>query len=347
MNLPEIYLSSPGVRLPVTTWDNEEVLARVASCYRGDPQAWRKIERAIRYVFRSCGSAVRHVELERPRPVADHAVGAAEAVIERHAPERIDAVVYAGIARDYYEPATAAEVAAKLGIVDVPTWDVIGACAGPLVALSAVAGSMAIDPNLDTVLITAAAMSGPHLSYDIQSLEDLDTLAAGLTIGNASAAFLVSRRPFASGGRLRGILVEGRPQHHALCRVPTSGFFRSAGAAMFALAAEVPGHMRRAAARAGWAVDAVDLWASHQPSNTILRDVANALDIEPERLPQLHQLFGNTESCAVPVALDHLLASGRIRPGMKLGLGSAAAGFTLATAMVEWGPLPEAAAARQ
>lgn len=338
MSLPELYVSAPGVVLPALIWSNNDVIARVRASFGGDEDQWKRVERAIRFVFRSCGSDRRHIQTDRVRPVADHALDAARLCLAQAGVEgdKVGAVAYAGIARDYFEPATACEVASKLGAERVPAWDVIGACAGPIVAMQHIAGVMAIEPELDNVLICSAAISGPHLGYDIQSVEDLDTLAAGLTIGNGAAAFLVSRRPYGPSGRLLGVTVEGRPVHYGLCRVPTNGVFRSAGSAMFALASEVPGHMRLAAERAGKSVTDIDMWLSHQPSNTILRDVARALEIEPARLPQLHQLYGNTESTAVPLSLRHMLDAGAIKPGMTLGLGSAAAGFTLATAIVEW-----------
>jgi 3-oxoacyl-[acyl-carrier-protein] synthase III len=53
-------------------------------------------------------------------------------------------------------------------------------------------------------------------------------------------------------------------------------------------------------------------------------------------VPQLHGVHANTEASAVPLALRTLFDAGRLKAGMKILLGSAAAGFTMASALVEW-----------
>ncbi len=333
-----VYLSLPAVQLPALAVSNEVVIERIRSRFRGGTLQWKAVERAVKLVFQSCGTTVRHQEVAEPAAPGLHAANRAADVLAENGltADALDTVVYGSIARTVFEPATACEVAARIGAQRALAFDVVAACAGPLVALEQLLGKAAIDPDWRLGVITSASLSEGHLSYDIQSLEDLETLAAGLTIGNASTAFLVGRRPFRHGGRIVATHTQGRSAHHNLCKVPTNGPFLSSRATLVQLAALVPQHVEAVTRRAGWRVEDVDLFIFHQPSDRVLRGVARSLGVSPDRVPQLHGVHANTEASAVPLALRTLFDAGRLKAGMKILLGSAAAGFTMASALVEW-----------
>lgn len=336
--LPELYLSAPAARLPETALTNNQVLDRVRDRFRGTDAEWKLVERLIRYVFRLCGSELRYMEERAPRPVADHAVAAAHDLLASYGlhPMDLDAVVYGSIAREYFEPATATEVSDKLGAHRALSYDVVAACAGALLAVQDLVARFAVDPDLKVGLVSTASITETHLSYDIQTPEQVDLLAAGLTIGNAATAMLVTREPLPRSGRIRAMFSQGMPAHHKLCRAPVDGPFQSQSSALFALAEHTPGHIQECMARAGWKTPDVDYFVLHQPSNRILKGIAEGLEARPDQVPKIHGLYGNTESSAVPLTLRYLLDQGMIRPGSKLLLGSAAAGFIMSTLAVEW-----------
>ena len=214
--------------------------------------------------------------------------------------------------------------------------DVGAACAGMIVGVQELCGRMAIDDALDLGVACSTSGTEGHLGYAIQNAEDLDNFGAGLTIGNGCGAWLVGRRPFALGGRLRGINLECWSEHQDIARTPTLGNFSVRSQEMFELQKHGAGFLRRSAAKAGWSVGDVDLWVVHQPSNRSVRETASELGVDAARMPELHQLYGNTETSSVPMSLAWLISQGRVRPGMKVVLGSAAAGFVLGSVAVEW-----------
>lgn len=338
MGIPELYLSAPAIRLPTTVLTNEDVLGRVRERFRGTEGEWKSLSRLIRYVFRLCGTEVRYMEETAPKPVADHSVVAARELLSSYGvdPAELDLVVYGSIARDYYEPATATEVAGKLGAHGALSIDVAAACAGAMVSVQDVAARFAIDDTLRLALVCTSSITDRWLSYDLQTAEDVDLMAAGLTIGNAASAMLISRSPLRPGGRILAVHSQGLPAHHDLCRAPIDGVFRSQSSALFGLAEHTPPHIRQTLSRVGWSVEDVDLFVFHQPSNRVLREIASNLGARPEQMPQIHGIYGNTESSAVPLTFHHLLREGVIRPGMKLLFGTAAAGFVMSTAAVDW-----------
>lgn len=333
-----VYLSLPVARLPGTALTNAQVIERVRAGFRGNALEWKAVERGMRLVFQSCGTQVRHIETVEPLAPATHAAARLREVLaeEGRSAAELDTVVYGSIARTVFEPAMACEVAARAGAHDALAFDVVAACAGPILAIETLCGKAALDPTWRLGAIVSASLSEGFLSYDIPRLAELETLAAGLTIGNASTAMLLGREPFRHGGRILATHTTGATQHHDLCKVPTGGHFRSARETIVGLAAMVPAHVRTLLARNGLQADDIDLYVLHQPSDRVLRGVARALGVSADKVPQLHHLHANTEASSVPLALRTLYDAGRLRPGMRLLIGSAAAGFTMASALVLW-----------
>jgi 3-oxoacyl-[acyl-carrier-protein] synthase-3 len=144
VSFPHLHLSRPGVFFPSPRVDNAEILRRVREHYRGDEAAWPTLASAIEHVFGLCRTRHRHLEASDEARVADQAVAAAKQCLEiNHASiDEVDLVVCGGIARQYLEPATAMEVAAKLGLERTHAFDVTAACVGHLEAIQAAAGHL-------------------------------------------------------------------------------------------------------------------------------------------------------------------------------------------------------------
>jgi len=339
MTLPDVWLSAPTVHLPEIVRTNDDVLRLVRAEFRGTEEEWGPVNRRIRSLLRACGTDRRHWEAN-PLPLAGHAARAsAEALTTAGlSPDTVDLVLYGSLAREYFEPATASEVALLLGANRALALDVTAACAGSLLAIQDFVARAAVDDDLRTGLVCTSTMTPPgFVKYGIQTPEEVALLGAGLTLGNAATAMTLTReRPAAGGGRVKAMLAEGLSEHHNLCRADIHGHFVSDGPAIFALARHIPGLVRRVCARAGWEVADVDVFVSHQPSNSVLRAISGALELEPDMIPGLHSLYGNCAESSVPIALRHAIRNGRVAPGKKVVLTAAASGFVMASIAVEW-----------
>ncbi len=339
MSLPRLYLSRPATVMPDAAVDNEAVLSRVRESFRGSVPEWEFIEQTIRYVFDRCNTKMRYFEQDPTLSPGEFASRAASACLRQNdvAATDIDLLVYGGIARDAFEPATAAEVAGRLGAKPLHAMDVTCACAGLLEALHVVAGYFAIHDELRTALICAGELSRDRISYDMQTLEDVAVGVAGLTLGNAAAALLVTREQLPQGGaRLVGIQHKTLSEHYALCRAPVDGHFMSHSKELFGLAVHAAPEVCRLLDDAGWSPENVDHYAFHQPSEAVLERIFSELGARPQACVHTHSMFGNTASTAWALALDCRLRDGTVRAGDKIVLGSAAAGFTLVTAAAVW-----------
>lgn len=339
MTLPRLYLSRPATVIPDTAVDNDTVLSRVRESFRGPASEWDPIEQSVRYVFDRCNTKMRYLEQDLALSPGEFASRAATACLEENgmAATDIDLLVYGGIARDAFEPATAAEVAGRLGAQPLHATDVTCACAGLIEALHVVAGYFALHDELQTALICAGELMRDRVSFDMQSFEDVAVRAAGLTLGNAAAAFLVSREPLPAGSaRLVGLRHKTLSEHYALCRAPVDGHFTSHSKELFALAVHVPPEIRCLLADVGWSPEDVDHYAFHQPSEAVLERVLTELGARPQACVHTHSLFGNTASTSWAVALDYRLRHGTVEAGDKIVVASAAAGFTIVGAAAVW-----------
>jgi len=339
MKLPPMYLSRPATVLADGEVGNEEVIARVRESFRGAASDWEPIEMGIRYVFDRCNTKVRYLEVDTLIPPGEFAAMAAAACLEQNgvAATDIDLLVYGGVAREWFEPATAAEVAGRIGATPLQAFDVTCACAGLIEALHVVAAYFTLHEEMQTALICAGEVTRDRVNYDIQSMENLTVDVAGLTLGNAAAAMLVTRDRLSTGGaRLVGFTHKTLGENWELCRASVDGHFESKSKELFALGVNAVPEIHRLLDAAGWSAADVDHYAFHQPSEASVERVFTELGARPQAGIHTHSLFGNTASTSWALALDERFKQGSVQSGDKIVIASAAAGFTIAAAAAEW-----------
>ena len=341
----ELYLSSPEIVLPATRYSNADIVARVRERFAGDEREWRKIERRLDYVFAMFGSKYRYLEDGEPRPLHEYAAEIVGACLRAQGiePADVDAVLYGGVCREYFEPATAVQIAATAGILHPAiALDVSAACAGMLNAIIAFAAFAAIDPGVRNGVVAAIEGTGRlsdrlgMICYDIGSAADLMGRAAGLTIGNAGGAMLVSTRRPRTGARIVASLTETFAEHHALSTAHVNGTFECDSFGLFREWGLFPPHIRKLADSLGWTADDIAYFCVHQPSDRLVEKIAAGFGIPGSRVPRLHAEFGNTVTLSPIMALDSLVRQGALRPGDRIMLSAAGSGITLTSIAIEW-----------
>ena len=340
MSFPELHLSKPGVVLPAVGVDNAETIRRVRARFKGTSDEFATIASAIEHVFGLCKTQVRYLEPdERPGIVADYAVAAARQCLEVNdvSLDEVDLVICGGIARQYFEPATAMEVAAKLGLKRTHAFDVTAACVGHLEAIQTAAGYLTLHPSYRTALVCTAELSGPFLSYDVQTVRDLHMKTAGLTVGNAAACMLLRRSPFPGGGiRLMAINTFTAPDHWHLCQVPIGGTLVSSSVELMRLGKYIPPWVVERLGALGLHPNDIAHYVFHQPSEIMVRKIFDDIGIDQAKGVYTHALYGNTASASIGVTFRQLLRERPVKAGDKLVLGSAAAGYSMVMATGEW-----------
>lgn len=339
MKLAGLHLSKPGVCFPGSPVDNAETLRRVRACFKGSDKDFARVAAAIEHIFSLCKTRQRYLESDESGRLADYAVRAARDCLQRNAVplDEVDLVVFGGIARQYFEPATAMEIAAKLGLHRTHAFDVTSACVGHLEAIAAAAAYLNSCPSYRTALICTCELSRHYISYDIQQVRDLHMKAAGLSVGNAAACLLLRRSPFPGGGiRLYAIDTITVPSHWHLCQVPIDGTLFSSSVELMRLAKTIPPWIKERLAAIGLGPADIDHYVFHQPSEIMVRKILQDTGVDPGKGVYTHSKYGNTASASVAVTYNQLLEERALRTGDKLALGSAAAGFSIVMATGEW-----------
>jgi len=101
------------------------------------------------------------------------------------------------------------------------------------------------------------------------------------------------------------------------------------GQAVFKLAVGLlEGAALKALAQAGWQAQDIDWLIPHQANIRIITSTARKLKLPMERVMLTVHDHGNTSAASIPLALDHGVRAGQIKPGQKLLLEGVGGGFT-------------------
>lgn len=334
-----LYLSRPALWLPETKISNEEVLERIEARYKGPAGQWPVIRSGLELIFDACQSRERHVEDDPAARVATMAVRASRGCLAQHGlePEAIDLLIYGGIGRDYLEPATAMEIAGKLGLERTRAFDVASACAGLLISIATACAWLHLDESLKTALIAAAELPRDALAYDIQSYEELPYLGAGATVGVGAAAFLLSRAPLPGGSlRIVGCDTIALPQYWPLSQTPLKGRFMAQSSELLRIGTEAIQPLQDFFQRLGWEPSSIEQFLVHQPGQALHQRLLEHIGITEERALNVHPLYGNTASVGVATACHEYLRKQPPRAGARLVLLASGAGLSACVIAGEW-----------
>ena len=289
--------------------------------------------------------------------VAEGGVQAALAALEASSvpAEAIDVIVYGGVCREHYEPATACHVAGGLAergqhiSPGAAIYDVGNACIGMLQGMVEVANRIELGQARAGLVVgcESAREIVDTMTERMLRAGDLRTYlssAATLTGGSAACAVLLTGRRWAPKDgrrRLLGGAFQTAPEHHNLCRW---GLHEDGAAFMSTDSSAVLEHGVTLGKRTfdalleemGWASSDVDATVCHQIGSGHRSQVLPALGLPPERDFVAYDLLGNAGSCALPVALAMADESGFIQPGHRLGLLGIGSGLNCLMLGVKW-----------
>ncbi|NUS85408.1 MAG: ketoacyl-ACP synthase III [Streptomyces sp.] len=258
-----------------------------------------------------------------------------------------DLVILATTTPDHPCPATAPDVAHRLGLGDVPAWDLSAVCSGFVYGLAAAAGFIAAGSAERVLLIGAEAFS------TLLAPGDRNTRAI---FGDGAGAVVLRAGDRYEPGALGPVRLGSDGSLRELITVPAGGsrqpsgpeserYFTMQGKAVFRHAvtrmAEAASEVRRLA---GWRPQDVDCFVAHQANSRIIHAVAEKLQVPAERCALNIGQVGNTAAASVPVALADAAATGLLRPGHRALLAAFGGGATWGAAALTWPDVtPEAA----
>ncbi|MEV5315465.1 beta-ketoacyl-ACP synthase III [Streptomyces sp. NPDC052610] len=307
----------------------------------------RRLDTSDEWIRTRTGIRQRHV-VDPGTATGDLAVQAGRRALESAAltsgqPVGADLLILATTTPDRPCPATAPDVAARLGLGGIPAYDVNAVCTGFLYALAAAEGHIASGLAEQVLVVAADTFS------TILDPQDRTTLAvfgdgAGAVLLRAGErgepGALLDLRLGSDGTRADLITVRAggsaRPLHGA--DVPDEDrYFSMSGREVFMEAVlKMAGSSRAVLDRVGWDVADLDAVVGHQANLRILHAVAEQLDLPPERLVANIDRVGNTAAASIPLALADAVDSGQLTKGDRVLVTAYGGGATWGAGAFEW-----------
>jgi 3-oxoacyl-[acyl-carrier-protein] synthase-3 len=225
-------------------------------------------------------------------------------------------------------PNAAPLVAAELGATRAAAMDVGAACTGWLSALQLAVGQVEAG-RAERVLVIGVDVISPII--------DRADRATAPLFADAAGAAVVSRT---EGSNVVGPVVLGVDPAgaHLVTASHEEGLLHMIGQETFSSAVEHLAAATRAAVQAaGVELDDIDVFVYHQANARILSAVGEQLGLDPGRVVNTVERFGNSSAGTIPLTLAIGTETGVLREGQLVLLGAFGAGFTWGAAVVRWG----------
>ncbi len=347
MNYTRVFVDAIGYELPPVVVTSEELETRLAPVYR-----------ALRIPDGQLEALTGIVERRWWEPGYSVSKGATAAARKALAATQVrgrdlDVVIYAGVCREHFEPATACHVAAGLEVKSsAAVYDVSNACLGVLNGMVDVANRIELG-QIRAGLVVSCETSREIIDITIERLLETRDMAAftsglaTLTGGSGAAAVLLTDGSFLTRRkhRLVGGTTQTAPQFHELCRwglellVPAAlrQFMRTDPVAV--LKHGVALGLRTWSAfqqRLGWVREQIDKVICHQVGAAHRDTVLRALGIPPEKEFSTFPYLGNMGTVSLPLTAALAEERGFLRPGDRVGFLGIGSGLNCLMLGLEW-----------
>jgi 3-oxoacyl-[acyl-carrier-protein] synthase III len=347
MKYSRVYIDAIGYELPPVVVTSAELEARLKGFYDALRIPEGQLEALTGIVERRWW--------DEGYSVSDGAVAAARQALATSnvRPDEIDVLIYAGVCRELFEPATACRVAAGIGVSqDAAVYDVSNACLGVLNGMIDIANRIELGQIRAGMVVsceTAREINDIMIEKMLQArtIEMFRDSLATLTGGSGAVAMLLTDGSYSEPKRrkLLGGVTQTAPQFHALCRwgleaIRPLGFHQFMATDSIAVlkhGVELGTRTWTAFLRKlGWMREQIDKVICHQVGSGHRDTILQTLGIASEKEFSTFAYLGNIGTVSLP--LTAALAEDRdfLQPGDRvafLGIGS---GLNCLMLGIEW-----------
>ena len=307
-----------GSYLPPRRITNEDLAADLAQ---------RGIETSNEWIVERTGIEARHF--------ADPGVTSSELACEASkkaleaagvAASDIDLIIVATSTPDMVFPSTACILQNKLGANGCPAFDVQAVCSGFVYALT-VADSMIKAGAARRALVVGAEVFSRILDFNDRTTCVLFGDGAGAVVLEASdEPGILAAELHADGSHVGILCVPGNVSGGSVLGDP---FVKMDGQAVFKLAVGLLDKAARATLEKSGLTDTdIDWLIPHQANIRIMQSTARKLKLPMDKVIVTVGQHGNTSAASIPLALDHGVRSGQVKPGQTVLLEGVGGGFT-------------------
>ncbi len=256
-------------------------------------------------------------------------------------PEDIDLLIVATVTPDFPFPSTACLVQNNLKAVNATAFDIAAACSGFLYGLSLA------EKYIKTGSARRALIIGAEVLSRIVDWTDRNTCCL---FGDGAGAVVVE--PSADERGILSTHIHSDGRHWELLYQPGAGnrnpasqktldekhaYINLQGNEVFKLAVRAMEEVAlEALAANNLTTSEINLFIPHQANRRIIDAIGKRLGINGEQLYINLERYGNTSSASIPIALDEVNRSGRIKEGDIVLLDAFGGGMTWGATLIRW-----------
>ena len=245
----------------------------------------------------------------------------------------IDLIILATSTPDMVFPSTACIVQQKLGVRGCAAFDVQAVCSGFVYALT-IADSMIRTGAASKALVIGAEVFSRILDFTDRTTCVLFGDGAGAVVLQRSDTPGILASELHADGRYADILCT--PGTVAGGKIIGDPLLKMDGPAVFKLAVGVLESVARSVLAKARRVEAdIDWLIPHQANIRIMQSTAKKLKLPFEKVIVTLDEHGNTSAASIPLALDHAVRRGKIRPGDTVMLEGVGGGFTWGAVLLD------------
>jgi len=262
-------------------------------------------------------------------------------------------VIYAGVCRENFEPATACAVADALGVKGgVSVYDLSNACLGVLNGMIDIANRIELGQIRAGLVVsceTAREINEIMLArlLDGVGMDKFAEALATFTGGSGAVAMLLTDGSFggAKGHRLLGAVSQVAPEHHRLCRwglEPVNGqqhaqFMATDSVSVLKYGVQLGQQTWRVfLSEMNWTPAQVDRVICHQVGSGHQDAILKSLQLPKEKDYTTYRFLGNMGTAALPVTAAIAEERGILKTGQKVGFLGIGSGLTCLMMGLEW-----------
>jgi 3-oxoacyl-[acyl-carrier-protein] synthase III len=255
----------------------------------------------------------------------------------------LDQIIVATLTPDRFLPSASCTLQDMLGAKGAWAFDLNAACSGFVYGLP-VGASLIAAGQAETVLVVGVET--------LSSVTDYQDRATCVLFGDGAGAVVL--RPCDRGHGVLATRQGSDGSQSEMLEIPAGGSRRPAshatvderghyikmkGNELFKFAVRsMESVARQTLADAGADLEDLKFLIPHQANLRIINAIAERLKVKPEQLVVNLDRYGNTSSASIPISLDELVRSGRVKLGDLIAMVAFGGGVTWGAVLLEWNP---------
>lgn len=254
--------------------------------------------------------------------------------------DKIEMIITATITPDMLFPSTACIIQEKLGLDNIPCFDMSVACSGFIYGLE-IAKKFINSGEYSTILVIATDCMSKVTDYTDRS--------TCVLLGDGSAAAVVAKNNDDAG--ILGSYLGASGKYANLLYMPAGGsrqpasietvtqklhYMKMEGSAVYKIAVNsMVDAVNTVLKKTGISKDEISLFIPHQANLRIIQSIVKNLDIPMEKTFVNIEKYGNMSAASVGVAFDEAVKNKRIKKGDLICMVAFGSGFTWASNIIK------------